>query len=54
MKYRAVLHKVNSGREKVESVWVESKEIAERMGETGLEFYGGTHFTIEESSDESE
>jgi hypothetical protein len=52
MEYRAVLHNVDSGRETVESIWVKTKEEVNRIGETGLKFYGGTHFTIEERETE--
>lgn len=51
MKYRAVLYNVTSGAEKVESIWVDDYREAKRMGETGLSFYGGDYFDIENNEE---
>lgn len=53
MKYRAVLYNVNSGADKIESIWVDDYREAKRMGESGLSFYGGDYFDIENSDDNS-
>lgn len=45
--YRAVLHNPNNGSEQIESTWYDTEEEANRAGKTGLDFYGGSHFTIE-------
>jgi hypothetical protein len=48
MEFRAVLHNTDNGCETIESVWLPTKEEAEKAGEKGLLMYGGTHYTIEE------
>ena len=50
VEYRAVLHNPKNGNKVVESLWFESRDKAERTGKTGLDFFGGTHYTIEEQS----
>jgi preprotein translocase subunit SecD len=51
MKYRSVLHMTDSGATRIESIWVDDINEANRMGKSGLDFYGGTHFTIEDNSE---
>lgn len=51
MMYRAILHNATSGSEKVESIWVDDYREAKRMGETGLSYYGGSHYTIEDNEE---
>lgn len=46
-KYRAVLHGVRNGIENIESIWFHTEDEARKAGESGLELYGGTDYTIE-------
>lgn len=48
--YRAVLHNPTNGRPSIESIWVNDLTEAQRVGKNGLEFYGGTTFTIEDTN----
>lgn len=48
MAFKAVLHNTDIGLEKFESVWLRTKEEAEKAGEKGLLMYGGSHYTLEE------
>ena len=48
MEFRAIIHNLENGLEKLESIWFDTKDEAEKAGTEGLLFYGGTNFTIEE------
>lgn len=48
MRYKAVLHEVKSGLKSIDSIWVNTEEEAQKIGENGLSFYGAKRFTIEE------
>lgn len=54
MKFRAILHKPKNGVAQIESIWVDDEIEARRMGASGLLFYGGTNYTIEESDNPTE
>jgi hypothetical protein len=49
MEYRAVLHNPKNGRKTIESIWFSTRAEAEQTGKDGLNFYGATHYAIEES-----
>lgn len=51
MKYRAVLTNADNGRARIESIWVEDIQEANRIGEEGLKFYGGDTFHIEDENE---
>ena len=57
-KYRAVLYDIEYGNlppgkpiEIIKSIWFDTKEEAEKAGESGLELYGGYKYEIEIESE---
>lgn len=52
VKYRVVLQNVGENQIEVPSIWVDDVHEAISIGERGLEFYGGTHYILEEGEDE--